>query len=35
MSEIFGRVRVEEILTFLINERIFGKSENRFGTIPG
>ncbi len=35
MPEITGIIRKSKVLTLFINEIIFGKSKNRFGTIPG
>lgn len=35
MPEVSGRIRKSKVLTFSMNEGVFGKSENRFGTIPG
>ncbi len=35
MPKIFGRVRTGKILTFSINEGVFGKSKDRFGTVSG
>src|SRR6056300_1167718 len=35
MPEVTGRIRKSKVLAFSIDERVFGKSENRFGTIPG
>ena len=35
MPEITRGVRIENILTFFIDERIFSKLENRFGMITG
>ena len=34
MSEVTRRVRTRKILTFPIDEGVFGKLENRFGVIP-
>ncbi len=35
MTEIFRGTGVGKVLTFSIDERVFGKSEYRFGTISG
>ena len=35
MPEITRRGRIEKILTFAIDERIFSRLENRFGMITG
>ncbi len=35
MPEIFGRIGIGNFLTFSINEGVFGKSKDRFGTISG
>ena len=35
MPERTGRIRGSKVLTLSIDERIFGKSENRFGMVPG
>ncbi len=35
MAEIFGEIRTGKILTFSINEGVFGKPKDRFGTFSG
>ncbi len=34
MPEVTGSIRKSKVLTLSIYEIVFGKSENRFGTIP-
>lgn len=35
MLQFFGRVISGKLLTFAINERVFGRWKDRFGGIPG